>query len=193
MYYLEKEIKIRIGDKYAVAKLLVTDDSISFDYDQIQLETRKELPFFHFFKLRELREELEKLDIFLILNGNRVDVWGRSFKTYVYELGKTSPPTIEIFEEPENLQSIGTVQAQKEFHDKWIKSIKELPPPYLTDGINWDEHPDKANFYYHFRDGKTIFLIKNGAPRGTLFTLIDGYNVVDLKGLPENWILRVIE
>lgn len=77
-----------------------------------------------------LRKELEKTGYRLLCAGARVDVFpsgmsrsmGGGRKAYITQLGEPATDTIDIFAEAEP-GAVGTVEQQKEFHTKWIRSL----------------------------------------------------------------------
>lgn len=80
--------------------------------------------------LVELRGELEKAGHRLLCGGARVDAYpsgmsrsmGGGRKVYITQLGKSATDMIDIFDEAKP-EAIGTVEQQKEFHSKWIRSL----------------------------------------------------------------------
>lgn len=79
-----------------------------------------------------LRLELEKAGYRILCGGARIDAYpsgmarsmGGARKVYVTQMGKQAVDMIDIFDEA-NPVSIGTVEQQKEFHFKWIHSLKK--------------------------------------------------------------------
>jgi hypothetical protein len=80
--------------------------------------------------LKEIREELEKKEIFLLINGSRMDVHPSRMslmgtKAYVQKFGKQafSEDLVEIFDETDKEDLIGTVNDQTKYHEDWIMSL----------------------------------------------------------------------
>jgi len=79
-----------------------------------------------------LRTELDDAGWRLLCSGARFDVFpsgmsrsmGGARKAYIMRLGAPATDLIDVFDEAEP-KSVGTVKQQKEFHDKWIRSLAE--------------------------------------------------------------------
>jgi hypothetical protein len=83
-----------------------------------------------FFALVKVRVELENLGIKILCKGARRDVYpsGMSvigFKAYQLFLGKPGIDLINIFDHEKNEMLIGTVEEQRLFREKWLKSLKK--------------------------------------------------------------------
>jgi hypothetical protein len=122
-----KQIKIRVGSFYDVADLAFAGQEITFNYQEYNIRAIGEYPFM---VLKEIREYLEKKNIMLIINGSRIDVYpsGMSLvgdNAYVQKIGEPSllNDLVNIFDETDMIQLIGTVEEQIEYHKNWIKSL----------------------------------------------------------------------
>jgi hypothetical protein len=83
--------------------------------------------------LRDIRSELQKYNIFLLINGSRKDVYpsGMSLPgmmAYVQTMGKQNSSLndlVNIFDETIQLDMISTVEEQDKYHNTWINSLGE--------------------------------------------------------------------
>lgn len=83
--------------------------------------------------LLALRNHLDQTGASLLCNGARIDVYpsgmslgmGSGRKAYITRLGKPSLRTdlVDIFDYAEP-SKVGTVQEQKDYHEKWVSSLK---------------------------------------------------------------------
>lgn len=86
-----------------------------------------------FESLIALRSELERAGCRLLCAGARIDAFpssmsrsmGAARRVYITHLGRPATDTINIFDEAQP-GSTGTVEQQKEFHKKWIRSLNKL-------------------------------------------------------------------
>ena len=80
--------------------------------------------------LVELRRELERIGYQVLCVGARVDAFPSSMsrsmgggrKVYIARLGEPATATADICDEAES-GAVGTIEQQKEFHNKWIHSL----------------------------------------------------------------------
>lgn len=82
----------------------------------------------------EMRKKFESMNILLLCNGSRIDVYpsrmsrqmGGGRKAYILKLGQQAKLSdlIDIFDKAEALV-VSTVDEQKNFYQNWIKSLSE--------------------------------------------------------------------
>lgn len=81
--------------------------------------------------LRSLRSKLDPKGIKILCNGARVDAYPSGMlqgsgvpKVYINTMGKTASfeNLVDLFDEAP-AGKIGTVEEQREYHDKWIESL----------------------------------------------------------------------
>jgi len=125
----EKSIKILINTEidFALFSFFESDNRfvILFEFKDIFIEVNDIYPFF---ALVKLREQLEKMKIFLLCKGSRIDVYpsGMSaigFFAYQTEFGKHATQLVSIWEEELDVEVIATVKTQKQYHQKWLESF----------------------------------------------------------------------
>ena len=121
------KIKIKVGGTYQFARLIISGSEITFIYKAYNVTAKHEYPFM---SLKHIREVMEKENILLIVNGSRKDVYpsGMSLvgdKAYVLTIGKPGllKDLVNIFDEPNEIGLIGTVEEQLKYHNEWVKSI----------------------------------------------------------------------
>jgi hypothetical protein len=111
------------------ARLLVMDygNNVQFDfcYNEITLSEKDEHPFT---ALERIRLKLEAVDIKLICQGSRIDVYPSGmqlagFYAYELELSKPATSSVYILDNTEWINRISTVKQQEDFYDKWLESV----------------------------------------------------------------------
>ena len=122
-------IKIICLNENDLAKLLVYDygksTKLEFTYKDIMYIEEHEFPFTAF---RKIRLAIEKLNIKLLCEGNRIDVHPSGmqlvgFMAYEMELGKPATNAVYIFDETDKVEKIGTVEEQTKYFDDWWDSF----------------------------------------------------------------------
>ena len=123
-----RRIKIKIGTSYDFADLVFSGSEIIFKYDNYSIKAEGDYPFM---VLKKLRQELEEKGIILIINGSRKDVYPSGLSlvgdnAYVQTMGKATSleDLVNIFEEADKTELLGTVDEQSKYHEDWIKSLK---------------------------------------------------------------------
>lgn len=123
----KKKIKIYKEKLYYEATLIIEVGKLTLHSETYNIEKVGD---FFFINLLEIRKELEKDGAFLLINGNRKDVYpsGMSLigsKAYIQVMGKASgfADLVDIFEETDRIDLIATVEDQKKYHDEWLTSI----------------------------------------------------------------------
>ncbi len=91
----------------------------------IKISTEDEFPFF---ALAKLRNKLESLNLVLLCNGSRKDVYpsgntASGTLAYVMKEGKPARELVDIFEPIANTKQVGTVVEQKNYRDSWLKAF----------------------------------------------------------------------
>jgi hypothetical protein len=127
---LDKVVILKKDEERYSGHLIVDDDSIVLDSDIYKIFKQGG---FYFFMLRDIRSELQKSNIFLLINGSRKDVYpsGMSLPgmmAYVQIMGKQSSSLndlVNIFDETTQLDMISTVEEQDKYHNNWINSLGE--------------------------------------------------------------------
>lgn len=124
------KLKVIVGHRIALAELVVIDfgDCIQLDLlcSNTVLTAKKELPFD---TLQQLRLELEKMNIKIVCEGARVDVYpsGMQLQTFMaYETKMNEPATKEvyIFGDTGQIEKLVSVNDQEAYHRKWLESVK---------------------------------------------------------------------
>lgn len=95
---------------------------LKFYYKNINISASDEFPFL---ALDKIRLGLERSNLKLICQGSRIDVYpiGIYFYAYELELGKPAVNSVYIFDKTNMIEKIGTVEDQKSFFEKWLKSV----------------------------------------------------------------------
>jgi hypothetical protein len=127
---LDKVVILKKDEERYSGHLIVEDDSIVLDSGIYKISKQGG---FYFFMLRDIRSELQKSNIFLLINGSRKDVYpsGMSLPgmmAYVQIMGKQSSSLndlVNIFDETTQLDMISTVEEQDKYHNNWINSLGE--------------------------------------------------------------------
>jgi hypothetical protein len=127
---LNKVVILKKDEERYSGHLIVNDDSIVLDSEIYRISKQGG---FYFFMLRDIRSELQKSNIFLLINGSRKDVYpsGMSLPgmmAYVQIMGKQSSSLndlVNIFDETTQLDMISTVEEQDKYHNNWINSLGE--------------------------------------------------------------------
>lgn len=83
--------------------------------------------------LNEMRNIFESRGLLVACNGSRYDVYpsqmarqmSNGLKAYVITMGRKASrdDIVNIFDETEELEKIGSVKRQREFFDEWIRSL----------------------------------------------------------------------
>lgn len=125
---INKSISIKFNDISDTAQLYIYEKRIIFKYNSYNITKEGD---FLFLILKEIRRELENDNLFLLINGSRKDVYpsGSSLNgdmAYVNMLKKPAKreELVSIFEITDQLDKIGTIKEQEDFHKEWIESIK---------------------------------------------------------------------
>lgn len=120
-------IKIKVKGGNYVAVLNQNNNEISVIYNGKKISASGEFPFI---ALAQIRKELEEDNIFLMINGSRRDVYpsGMSlygFNAYIQLMGKPASLDllVNIFDETNRDDLIGTVEEQTEYHKNWLASL----------------------------------------------------------------------
>ncbi|MBN8865912.1 MAG: hypothetical protein J0H92_21235 [Sphingobacteriales bacterium] len=123
-----RKIKIKVNGRDDMAILNFSDNEIVIEVGNRKISRTGEYPFFI---LKEIRKVLEQENIFLMVNGSRIDVYpsGLSlpgFNAYIHVLGKPTSldHLVDIFEKTDQASLIGTVEEQVEYHAKWVEALK---------------------------------------------------------------------
>lgn len=126
--YAKEVVKIKLNNSIEQGELFIDNHELIFKFHDIEIKRSGEFPFVI---LKELREELEQMGIFLIINGSRKDVYpsGMTLQgTMAYKQPFGTPTTlndlVEIFTNTDKFELISTVQEQKNYHDAWLKSLQ---------------------------------------------------------------------
>jgi hypothetical protein len=127
---LDKVVILKKDEERYSGHLIVEDDSIVLDSGIYKISKQGG---FYFFMLRDIRSELQKYNIFLLINGSRKDVYpsGMSLPgmmAYVQTMGKQNSSLndlVNIFDETIQLDMISTVEEQDKYHNTWINSLGE--------------------------------------------------------------------
>lgn len=85
---------------------------------------------FPFFALAKIRLELEKMDMFIMCNASRIDVYPSgmsaiSLMAYELEMGLQAKKLVNIFDPIEDRSLLATVEEQKQFRSNWLKSLSK--------------------------------------------------------------------
>lgn len=123
-----RRIKIKIGNSYDFADLIFSGSEITFRYGTYSVSANGDYPFI---VLKKIREEIENRNMMLVVNGSRIDVYPSGLSlagdnAYVQTIGKPTAlkDLVNIFDEPDEIELIGTVEEQSKYHDNWIKSLQ---------------------------------------------------------------------
>lgn len=116
------------GERHS-GHLIVDDSSISLNSDIVKVSKHGG---FYFSMLRDIRLELQKSNIFLLINGSRKDVYPSGMSVpgmmaYIQIMGKPSSSfndLVNIFDETTELNMITTVEEQDNYHHDWINSLR---------------------------------------------------------------------
>lgn len=127
---LIRKIRVKVNNSYRVADLKISDDKeITFKLEDYEISRKGDYPFMI---LKEIRLQLEKYNIFLLINGSRIDVYpsGLSlpgFNAYVQIIGQATlqEQLVNIFEETDQIELVGTVEEQMRYHANWVEALKE--------------------------------------------------------------------
>lgn len=122
-----REIQVSINGSYEKAILNLFDNEIIIKIRDRKLSKKGEYPFI---VLKEIRKQLESENIFLIVNGSRIDVYPsglslHGFNAYTHVMGRQTSldQLVDILEETDQKHLIGTVGEQMEYHAKWIETL----------------------------------------------------------------------
>ena len=123
----KKTVKILNKNLIEGAELLISNTRIIFAYKNFNIIKEGDMLFFI---LKEIRRELEKDDIFILINGCRKDVWPsgmssvgtRAYKTTMNK-STTLNDLVDIFDDIDDFSLISTVDDQKGYHINWINSL----------------------------------------------------------------------
>ena len=124
-----RKIALNRGGIDYSAELVIDTSSIRLisEITTVQQEGR-----FYFHMLKEIRAELEKEGIVILVNGSRIDVYPSGMtlateKAYIHTLGKQGSlnDLVNIFDEVTDTGKIASVEEQEVFHNKWIQSLSE--------------------------------------------------------------------
>jgi len=134
------ELTVALGDKkknwQRECNLQVVKDEpcvVKMDDDEFE---KKEFCGIDLFEcLESLRLYLEERGYFLLCSGARIDVYPSGMSrdmskgrlAYVTKIGMVASreDIVDIFAETD-IENIGTVAQQKEYHEQWVNSIKNL-------------------------------------------------------------------
>ncbi len=123
------KISIKAGNKIEEAFLSYENNIIAFQYNNIHIIKEEDRPFI---ALKLLRQELEPLEIKLLINGSRLNVYpsGMSLITmgvYVLQLGKsaTHDNMVHIFDNFHDITQIVSIADQEAYLKKWLDSLKK--------------------------------------------------------------------
>ncbi|HTN45654.1 MAG TPA: hypothetical protein VL098_04850 [Flavipsychrobacter sp.] len=123
------KIAIKNKDKIDNAQLSLENNKLDFIFQDFIISSKNSSPFI---ALQELRQQLENQDIYLLVNGSRRNVYPSGLQmsmgvatAYVLELGKPSDVIVDIFASISH-DDVATVDEQREFHKKWVESIRKL-------------------------------------------------------------------
>ncbi len=124
---LNKQIKITTSRGNEKATLTVSENEITVQYGDQSISKKGEYPFM---VLKEIREALDKKNIFLLVNGSRRDVYPSGLSlmgtnAYIQTFGKpcSLQDLVDIFDETDRIDMIGTVNEQLNYHKQWIESL----------------------------------------------------------------------
>lgn len=60
----------------------------------------------------------------------------------------------------------------------------------IKSNVSWLQHPNQERFFYvELEDEKVILLRINDFPDEVLFTLINGFEIMDIEDRPKGWSL----
>jgi hypothetical protein len=104
--------------------------TLSWTYNDQREEVRGE----DFFEcLIEMRNLFESRGLLVACNGSRYDVYpsrmsrqmSNGLKAYVLTLGRQASKgdVVEIFDETEEVEKLGSVKRQREYYDEWVRSL----------------------------------------------------------------------
>jgi len=129
----KRVVKIKSAESIIKGELLIADNEITLLYDQNRIVKKGE---YAFFILMEIREELEKVNMFMLINGSRKDVYPSGMTAvghmaYIQTLDKSTlrEDLVNIFDETNEHDLIGTVVEQKNYHQEWVDSILRKTGP----------------------------------------------------------------
>lgn len=115
------------GRPFDTAVMIYDDSTITVTIGDTKIFREGVIPFF---TLAEVRKELEKQQLFLAINGSRIDVYpsGMSspgFNAYIHimQMPARLDQLVHIFKETDKTDMLGTVEAQQRFHEKWIQLL----------------------------------------------------------------------
>jgi hypothetical protein len=147
---MKEEISLRVINNKNLGKANITlfDKGnivqLDFSYKNISFS---EVDEFAFIALNKIRLKLEEMDLKLICQGCRIDVYpvGIYFSGYELELGKPAINSVYLFDDTSYIERIGTVKEQDLFYDKWLKSVGfsksedkiDINDPQNTIGSYW--------------------------------------------------------
>jgi hypothetical protein len=121
-------IKIKIGNSYDFAELIFSGSEITFKYGSYSVTAKGDYPFM---VLKKVREELDEKGIMLIINASRKDVYPSGLSlvgnnAYVQTIGKPTSlkDLVNIFEETDKAELLGTVDEQSKYHADWVNSLQ---------------------------------------------------------------------
>lgn len=122
-------IKINVSNSFDFGQLIISDHSIEFLYKNVKIcKSSKDDVLFVI--LKDLRAELENFEIFLLINGSRVDAYVRgvmAFSHYVLLLKQgvkmEESLKVNMFDEVQDINMVSSVNAQKEYYEKWKESV----------------------------------------------------------------------
>lgn len=127
---LDKVVILKRDEEKYSGHLIIEDDSIILDSEIYRVSKQGGS---YFFMLRDIRSELQKFNIFLLINGSRKDVYPSRMSlpgmmAYIQIIGKQSSSfndLVNIFDETTQLDMISTVEEQEKYHNSWINSLGE--------------------------------------------------------------------
>lgn len=124
---LKRGVKIKIDNSYGRGTLTVDTNEIIFEFSNIKISKQGEYPFMI---LKDIRQELEKKNILILINGSRIDVYPSGMSlvgitAYIQRFGKQafSDDLVDIFDETDEVELIGSVSDQIKYHRDWISSL----------------------------------------------------------------------
>lgn len=123
-----KDLEGKIKTAHLITSEVEKCYEFNFMYNDVDIHTKHEFPFY---ALQELRSKLEEHGIKIICEGSRYDVYpsGMSvigFMAYETRMNEKATKMVYILDKTDKIEKIGTVKEQENYHKKWLESV--IPP-----------------------------------------------------------------
>src|ERR1700712_3971586 len=125
---INKKIILSQGNSQYIGKLKVDENLIHIESSLCSITRQGE---FYFYILQDVRIELQKNNVFILVNGSRKDVFSSgmtlaSYKAYIHVMGKPTSldDLVNIFDDFTDSSMLSTVEEQNTYHDLWVESIR---------------------------------------------------------------------